>query len=57
VLSQNRKVASYVRKLEARDVEADELPREPPGELPSAQDLVAEIERFLRQQPPKPDRE
>jgi proteasome assembly chaperone (PAC2) family protein len=52
VLAQNRKVATYVRKLEGRDVEADELPRESPGELPSAQDLVAEIERFMRQQPP-----
>jgi proteasome assembly chaperone (PAC2) family protein len=57
VLAQNRKVATYVRKLEARDVEADELPRESPGELPSAQDLVAEIERFMRQQPPNPGSE
>src|SRR5262245_24694691 len=57
VLAQNRKVATYVRKLEARDVEADELPRESPGELPSAQDLVAEIERFMRQQPPQPGSE
>ncbi len=56
VLAQNRKVATYVRKLEARDVEADELPREPAGELPNAQDLVAEIERFLRQQPPESPR-
>lgn len=54
VLTQNRKVASYVRQLETRDVEADELPQGPSGELPSAQDLVAEIERFLRQQPPEP---
>ncbi len=57
VLAQNRKVATYVRKLEARSVEADEPPQEPSGELPSAQDLVAEIERFMRQQPPQPDRE
>jgi proteasome assembly chaperone (PAC2) family protein len=57
VLAQNRKVATYVRKLEARDVEADELPRESPGELPNAQDLVAEIERFMRQQPPQPEPE
>jgi proteasome assembly chaperone (PAC2) family protein len=57
VLSQNRKVANYVRKLEARDVEADELPREPSSELPNAQDLVAEIERFMRQQPPQPEKE
>ncbi|HEV8309474.1 MAG TPA: PAC2 family protein [Methylomirabilota bacterium] len=56
VLAQNRKVANYVKKLEAKDQE--ELPEEQPaGELPSAQDLVAEIERFLRQQPPGPIRE
>ncbi len=57
VLAQNRKVANYVRKLEARKVEADELPQELSGELPSAHDVVAEIERFLRQQPPRPDPE
>jgi proteasome assembly chaperone (PAC2) family protein len=54
VLAQNRKVANYVRKLEQKDVEPDEPPQ-PAGaseELPSAHDLVAEIERFLRQQPP-----
>ena len=52
VLAQNRKVANYVRKLEQKDVEADEVPQESGGELPSAHDVVAEIERFLRQQPP-----
>jgi proteasome assembly chaperone (PAC2) family protein len=51
VLSQNRKVASYVRKLEARDHEVDEPPAEA-GELPDTRALVDEIERFLRQQPP-----
>jgi hypothetical protein len=54
VLAQNRKVASYVRRLEAKDQELDEAEPRPPGDLPSAQDLVAEIERFLRQQPPGP---
>lgn len=53
VLAQNRKVANYVRKLEAKEVEAEELPQDASGELPSAQDLVAEIERFMRQQPPE----
>jgi hypothetical protein len=54
VLQQNRKVATYVRRLEAKDQEAEEA--EPPlvGDLPSSHDLVAEIERFLRQQPPGP---
>ena len=57
VLAQNRKVANYVRKLEAHAVAAEEPAQEPSGELPSAQDLVAEIERFMRQQPPQPDHE
>ena len=51
VLQQNRKVANYVRRLEAKDQEAEPPPA---GDLPSAKDLVAEIERFLRQQPPGP---
>ena len=54
VLQQNRKVASYVRRLETKDQEADEADPAPPGDLPNAKDLVAEIERFLRQQPPGP---
>lgn len=53
VLAQNRKVASYVRRLEAREAEAEEPPAPPASDLPSAQDLVAEIERFLRQQSPE----
>lgn len=57
VLAQNRKVANYVKRLEAKDAEAEEPPIESPGELPSAKDLVAEIERFLRQQPPEPKAE
>jgi proteasome assembly chaperone (PAC2) family protein len=56
VVAQNRKVATYVRNLEQKDLEAEEPPPESPGELPSAQDLVAEIERFLRQQPPETGR-
>ena len=55
VLAQNKKVANYVKKLEAKDVEADEPPPDALGELPSTKDLVAEVERFLRQQsPPDP---
>jgi hypothetical protein len=55
VLTQNRKVANYVKQLEAKDQEADDLPPgEPTEELPPSEDLVAEIERFLRQQPPGP---
>ena len=55
VLAQNRKVENYVRKLEAKDVETAEALAEPPSALPEGQDVVAEIERFLRQQPPGPD--
>jgi len=56
VLAQNRKVANYVKRLEAKDQEADEVSPGggPEGELPPSQELVAEIERFLRQQPPGP---
>jgi hypothetical protein len=54
VLAQNRKVAGYVRRLESKDLEAEDQPAEPPGELPDTRQLVDEIERFLRQQPPGP---
>jgi hypothetical protein len=54
VLQQNRKVASYVRRLEAKDQETEEAEAPPAADLPDAKDLVAEIERFLRQQPPGP---
>jgi predicted ATP-grasp superfamily ATP-dependent carboligase len=57
VLQQNRKVANYVRRLEAKDQEDEEAQPPSPGDLPSATDLVAEIERFLRQQPPGPTSE
>lgn len=53
VLAQNRKVANYVKQLEAKDREAlEEAPLESPGELSDASELMAEIERFLREQPP-----
>ncbi len=52
IVSQNAKVAAYVKKLEAKDAEEEPEPP-PPGELPPASDLVAEIEQFLRQQRPE----
>ena len=56
IISQNAKVAAYVKKLEAKDREEDEAERPQAGELPPASDLVAEIEQFLRQQrPPAPN--
>jgi proteasome assembly chaperone (PAC2) family protein len=51
VVSQNSKIASYVKKLETKDAE-----EEAPGgasDLPPASQLVEEIEQFLRQQRPE----
>src|SRR3990172_8854056 len=53
IVSQNAKVAAYVKKLEAKAAEEGEPEPVPPAEeLPPASDLVAEIEQFLRHQPP-----
>ncbi len=50
IVSQNAKIANYVKKLESRD--AVEEPAEPGqgSDLPPAAELVAEFEQFLRQQ-------
>ena len=53
IVSRNAKVAAYVKKLEARNLEEDEPGRAQEGELPPSSDLVAEIEQFLRQQRPE----
>src|SRR5215467_5628579 len=56
IVAQNNKIANYVKKLEARDVEEeDTLPAAPSrqSDLPPASELVAEIEQFLRQQRPE----
>jgi proteasome assembly chaperone (PAC2) family protein len=54
IVSQNEKIAAYVKKLESRDAEVDQ-PSAPPAQsdLPPASELVAEIEQFLRQQRPE----
>lgn len=52
IVARNAEIAAYVKKLEARTADEDEVPPSPPGELPPASDLVAEIEQFLRQQRP-----
>jgi proteasome assembly chaperone (PAC2) family protein len=51
IVSQNAKIAGYVKKLESRDAE-EPLVAEPGrgSDLPPAAELVAEIEQFLRQQ-------
>lgn len=57
IVSQNPKIATYVKKLEAKNLEEEEPEPTPPGELPPASDLVAEIEQFLRQQRPEEPKE
>jgi len=55
IVSQNEKIAGYVKKLESRDAE-EESPAPAPApesDLPPASELVAEIEQFLRQQRPE----
>jgi proteasome assembly chaperone (PAC2) family protein len=54
IVSQNEKIAGYVKKLESRDAEEDApAPATPQSDLPPASELVAEIEQFLRQQRPE----
>jgi proteasome assembly chaperone (PAC2) family protein len=51
VLASDPKVAEYVRRLEERDTEEDEEEEADSTEaLPSGEDLVRELERFLRDQ-------
>jgi proteasome assembly chaperone (PAC2) family protein len=50
VVSGNKKIASYVAKLEANDV--DDSAEGKGSDLPPASQLVSEIEQFLRQQRP-----
>ena len=58
IVSQNAKIADYIKKLEKKKPEEGE--EDPPpaaaetrDELPPSSDLVAEIEQFLRQQRPE----
>jgi len=50
VISQNKKIAGYVAKLESKDVDDGPPPAAGESDLPPASELVAEIEQFLRQQ-------
>jgi len=52
IVSQNAKIAEYVKKLERKKPEEEKEPAETRDELPPSGDLVAEIEQFLRQQRP-----
>ena len=49
VVGQNKKIATYVAKLEASEAEEEEGAA---SDLPPASELVSEIEQFLRQQRP-----
>jgi proteasome assembly chaperone (PAC2) family protein len=55
IVSQNAKIADYVKKLERKKPEEDEedASRASRDELPPSSDLVAEIEQFLKQQRPE----
>jgi proteasome assembly chaperone (PAC2) family protein len=54
IVAQNAKIASYVRKLEARQADEEETaPATPVSDLPPAAELVEEIEEFLRRQRPE----
>jgi len=53
VVAQNTKIRNYVRKLEARDAQEEAAAEQRQSDLPPASELVAEIEQFLRQQPPE----
>jgi proteasome assembly chaperone (PAC2) family protein len=53
IVSQNAKIAEYVKKLERKKPEEEDEAAEPKDELPPSGDLVAEIEQFLRQQRPE----
>jgi proteasome assembly chaperone (PAC2) family protein len=54
IVAQNNKIASYVRKLEARHASEEETAATTPvSDLPPAAELVEEIEEFLRRQRPE----
>src|SRR5256712_8628009 len=53
VISQNKKIAGYVTKLEAKDFDDAPPPAARRSDLPPASELVAEIEQFLREQRPE----
>jgi len=53
IVAQNDKIASYIRKLESREVEEEPATPAEASDLPPASELVEEIEQFLRQQRPE----
>jgi proteasome assembly chaperone (PAC2) family protein len=53
IVAQNAKIANYVAKLEAKEVEEEAGASRSQSDLPPASELVAEIEQFLKQQRPE----
>jgi proteasome assembly chaperone (PAC2) family protein len=53
VVSQNAKIAGYIKRLESKAAEEEEPPAAPPSDLPPASELVNEIEQFMRRQRPE----
>jgi len=56
IVAQNAKIAEYVTRLERKKPDDDDEPADTPApqdELPPSEDLVAEIEQFLRQHRPE----
>jgi proteasome assembly chaperone (PAC2) family protein len=50
VLASDPKVSEYVRQLEERDTDEDEEEVSGPDALPSGEELIRELEQFLREQ-------
>jgi proteasome assembly chaperone (PAC2) family protein len=56
ILTQKPEVARYIQELERRDDPDAASAAGPAGEeLPSTQELIREVEQFLRRQPPHPE--
>jgi proteasome assembly chaperone (PAC2) family protein len=49
ILSQKPEVARYIQELEQRDARSETAEAQPPGEVPGAQQLIREVEQFLRE--------
>jgi predicted ATP-grasp superfamily ATP-dependent carboligase len=54
VVTQKPEVARYIRELERRDAQAESPEGQTHGELPSAADLMSEVEQFLRESRRRP---
>jgi proteasome assembly chaperone (PAC2) family protein len=53
IVAQNAKIAAYIKKLEAKEADEEQVPPVSASDLPPAAELVEEIEQFLRRQRPE----